>query len=662
MALSERYVGLVMLALAVTIVVSFYLLTNRGVSLHDVDLARVFTTFNEYCTSVDYYGGCDYRLYYPWFLSRVLSGTLIQIGLVLVAILTSFLLAFEIFGSWSLSGLTALLFASVPVIITAVEGSSLYYISMMLTLAFLLLYKGITRGARSIATIVGVVFYVALILHPAHFILPISLSAMLILLAVYGAEITSATRLLYILLSMNTVYLVLVAGQLASYNSFALSSTLLLALSIPVSRLVREAKRASYRELCILAYIVFSVSVLIFEVVVFRLHIQANFNTVELWGLPGLLAIPGAITLFRRKVDLGKRYLALQLLLVAPFTLLVHLVQPFFIATASALASLTLKEIYELTSSTWILPKKLSINKVLPIFLVIMTLLASYFGSTLLTAKLRLEGTPFRDVVDFVKDREAFATIVNSLPSIEANISRAIMGRATGSKVLIITAPENSYWISGVISRSGIPVVAVATQESTEGSKSLVARILTSEEDAAALILREMAKSLGIEDVFVVLFFPFSERPADKTLYLGVPREVQIPNMRYPILVFDAYGDIYHLFRLLDEANRTKGDYLQIIEDPRLKTELYRSQPLFWTIKGSRTLIAQLALKSFEIYGVNVRNYNVGFEPQIQVQHFELVHAESLELGTINTVYYGSYRVYYMISVFKLRGDVSGTT
>lgn len=658
---SEKHVGVILLAASLAIVFYLYLFVYQGISIYDVDLARAFTSLREYCTSIDYHGRCNVQHYYSWFLSRIAWSNVVQVGLVCVAVVTSFVFAFKVFGSWTISGLTALLYVSIPAIFSGLRSSSMYYISMLIPLAILLLYIGIAEGAKPAVVITGLILYALFIAHPAHFAISICLSALLIMLAYRGADLNQAIKIAIIAASLNVIYLVLVISHLANYYTFAVVSTLLLGLSIPLARVIGATSRASYKDLGVIAYVILSASILALEVSAPVVAVQTGFNPVEIWGLPGLLGIAGALLVLRRRAGHGEHYLALLLFIVAPFTLFVHVVVPFFATISSILASRLLKTLYEMLRATGLTSRNLVLNRVLPVLVLSLVVVSAYASSLFLVPDLRSLGTPFGDLTIITQDRDMLAYAADQLPRIEESLSRVIRDYMRGESIIVISTPENAPWISSVLSRGGARVVVVATPDATIGSRSLIARILTSEELPAVMMLRDIAGSLGVEDIFVILTFPYSERVADKTVYLGVPREAVVAGMRYPVLVFDAYGDIFQFTRLLDEANKTRGDYLQVIEDPRLKQELARAQPLFWTIKGSRTLLNQLVLKSFEVYGVKARNYNIGFDPEIAVQYFELIHSESLELGTVNTVYYGTYKVYYMISVFKLRGGVSGT-
>ncbi|MEM0031672.1 MAG: hypothetical protein QXV48_04995, partial [Desulfurococcaceae archaeon] len=132
--------------------------------------------------------------------------------------------------------------------------------------------------------------------------------------------------------------------------------------------------------------------------------------------------------------------------------------------------------------------------------------------------------------------------------------------------------------------------------------------------------------------------------------FIGVPGSITLENYQYPVLVFDAYGDLYSIIEYLYYANKSIEDYLYVYR------ERPRTMALLWTLDGRDMLIAQLCVKSLLDSGYkNVYNYVIGQAPMnYTVSGFELVYSNSIEVGRISITYYGDYTVYYMVALFKL--------
>lgn len=657
MKVLAKWFDYALLVVTLVVVVGLYYAFYHGLAIYAVDLAKTTTSVQEFCTLIDYYGECEVHDVYPWLLSRLLWSDQARPALVALATVSVFLLARKIYGSPYVASLSAVLFLSTPAILAGIRDyHGLFYTSMLLPVAFVLLYSGVERGFKSTATLGGLALYALLLLHPAHFVLALALSILAVYTAVHSISTSRVERVLYAVVVLNAILLFLHVFDIVDYVGFSLASVAVVGLSIAFSRYLRGFTRASYVAIALLGYVGLSAMVVVFEQV-YLSEVALEFqDPVRFWGLTGILCLPGILLAIRRKTGLAEKYLATLTLVLAPLTLFGVYVTPLFNATTSTITSRLLEELYVLTRSGG-LRLSYRLTKLVPVGIVLVTVISAYTGSWLIASELSLINTPFEDVMLVTRDRSILKRFYEQLLEVEEELANLIASNVTG-RVLVLALPANAYWVASLASRHGVPVQLVSTPYSGTGSQALLAKVLTSEEDTAVLMLKEIASSLKVVDTYVVVVFPYSERHVDGSLYIGVPREARMPGLRYPVLVFEALGDIASIPWLLRRANRTIGDYLQILASP----ELERAQPLFWTVKGSRTLLVQLMLKSFDARGVKARNYNVGFEPDVTLRYFDLVYVKSLEVANVTTVYYGTYRVYYMVSVFRLKGDGVGTT
>ncbi|MEM4868953.1 MAG: hypothetical protein QW081_00910 [Desulfurococcaceae archaeon] len=653
MKLNEQYVGYMMLAASLSLPLLLAILTSSNPTIYAVNIARATESFSDFCRAIDIYGECKHYTVYAWIISRVSTGEVASIALLALSIVTVYVFTYKMLGSSIAGGLAALLYTSTPIILRGIrDHNGLFYTSMLIPLVLLLLYDGFNRGLRSPTTILGLALYTLLSLHPAHFILALSVSALLLLMYARGESMAmNARRILVLLIAVNSGVLAASATGLVQYNPFTVATTMVAVLSLLVSH--QKTSLASYRALVVVMVALTSVAVFLLELSVVGVKPAGYFNTIVQWGFAGFIGLPGALFIAKRKASVAEYHVALLTMLLAPTSVFSMSLCIPFVAVASASASRLLVGFHEFTRSVD-LSSKLQKPRFISAGILFSAILASYVGTFAINPIMLTYNTPMREVILVAGEQPTKLSEV--LTALEHEIVNSVRADLSDRKLIVIATPDNAYWAADLFSRNGFKVQLLASPDSGESSRNLLARLLTSDEDTVLRMLEYITVITGVSEVYLILVYPYTAREAHEYVYIGVPREITMTYMgrTYPLVILEGYEDLALLPSLLVDANKTLGDYFVL-----MGLERERATAVSWNMRGASILLPQLVVKALRDQGYRVYNYMVGFELNSTIRYFDLVFAKSIEITRISTTYHGVYTVYYMVSVFRYRGGVS---
>ncbi|MGC8982551.1 MAG: hypothetical protein ACP5KA_02180 [Desulfurococcaceae archaeon] len=650
----HAHIGYVVLVAALALPVVYGVVLGADIGTFGIEVARQTSTLEDFCRALDYYGRCNAELVYIWLLSRLGPSFISLNAISALSVLATFVFARRVAGSHLASGLAALIYALTPLVLSRLyDQSGLLHASLLLPLVLALIYEGaVSARFKSLFTTLGVVLYALLALHPASPLVLIALSALLVVKQdAVAAELRKAL-LAMVLLSAIITLLGSILGL--GYTPFMVSSTIIAGLSIAYSS-VQGPVSASYRLAAGVALVLASVAVILLECSFISTRAEAELNPLYTWGLAGFLGLPGALIATTRPRNAEEARTAVLAFLLPPLSTLVALSHALVAFTLSISACSVLQRAEDFLAEAAKHGKR-RWQGALALLLLLSIAVASLPGSFVVAAELDARSLPFADLPEPLRKQASVRELSRALKLVESEMSSAIRQSSTSNRVLVLSTLENSYWIASALAEHGLTPQLIASPHSSEGSRSLLARIMVSSEEEAVLVLRKVTEGLGTRDVYVVLVFPYSIKEADKSAYIGIPREAVLPygGGLYPTQLFDAYGDLAAFTQLVTAANKTLGEYFFLTRE----RELEKSQPLFWTVKGSETLFAQLLVKALNEVSPAVYNYMMGGgELNSTIRYFEAVYLKKVEVGKVRTTYYGDYTVYYMLAVFKLKGE-----
>lgn len=640
----------VLLALAIAIHTWLFMVNELYLHPTALGVARHTENFGEFCQLVEYNGRCELAFAYTWLFSKIPPQMLVAPNV--LALLTTYIVTRRLLRSGIAGAFAAFMYAITPSILTSyfLEQSGLLLVSPLVTTAALLVAYGLLVEGKKMYLAVGLALSTFMIFHPAG-LLPL-LTGFILLLSDY-VEGALARWKVKALLAMTLVAIIaLVVAKPTNYDVYTVPLTVMSIVFLSTVYVVREKLQASYKAVMLVLTTLLGAAcgLLIYVTEMYRSVVYiATPSPIAMYGLPGLIAIPGFLLATRTPTSREERLIALTALPVALLTIIGY----FAITTAISLLAFTgsiiiskyAKAAGGAVSTSKI--RKLAITLTVIMFVVVPT----FCSYTALTRFTRINVLS-KEVVELSLERGLDTGLSIDLRILGEDIASAVKLSAKGEKVLIVTHWDYGYWVQSALAEKGIKALTLSHQYGSSQSKSLVSRIFINEWRTSEEILRNISREMGVEDVYVLITTTYSAGLVNNS-YVGVPQAVYTATSQYPVLMYSAYGDLTNIPMYLKFANKTEGDYLF------LGTGVgERSKSLMWTVLGREILIVQLCISAMSKAGYSaVYNNMVETRPlNATITGFELVYLENIPVGEVNVAYYGVYSVYYMVALFKLLG------
>lgn len=614
-----------------------------------LSVARYTENFEEFCRLVEYNGKCELAFAYIWLFSKIPPQILVIFNI--LALLTTYAVTRKLLRSGIGGALAALMYAITPGILTSyfLEQSGLLVVSPLIAITSLLTAYSLLVEGKKPCLAACLALYIFMILHPAGFF-PLLVGLILLLfdyvegnLAWWKAKVLSVMTLVAII--------ALIVVKPTNYDIYAIPLTTTAVGVLGTMYITRGKLQISYKAVVlILMFLLGVVCGLIIYVT--KMYRSIDYITVPspiaTYGLSGLIAIPGLLLAMKTPTSHGEKRIALTALLGALLTTTGYFAISAAVSLLAFTGSVVLSRFAKMVSESVV-----SIGKIhkLVVALTVVTFVAvPVFCSYTALASFTGINVISKEVVELSRERGLNVKLGIGLQILGEDLANAVRSSAKSEKVLVITHWDYSYWVQSALANKGIKALTLSHQYGSLQSKSLVSRIFVNEWRASKEILKNISRETGIEDIYILITTAYSAGPANSS-YIGVPQAVYTATGQYPTLVYSAYGDLTNIPIYLKFANKTEGDYVF------LGTGINeRSRPLLWTVSGREILIAQLCILAMSKAGYSaVYNNMIETRPlNATITGFELLYLENIPIGEVNVAYYGVYRVYYMIALFKL--------
>ncbi|MEM3992835.1 MAG: hypothetical protein QXW93_01315 [Desulfurococcaceae archaeon] len=634
------------LLLTLGIIVHFwFFISNPGFYPQLFTVARSASSLEDLCKMLSITGECDSFYIYTWILAK--APTFLVPVYQIPAVILIFIIARKIFGSTVTAGLASFIYAISPgsLIVYNADQAGLALAGLLITISALITTYGLINEFKFQYALMGLVLYVALLGHVAvHVVL--LLLAMVLLVRYISNQIDLRTGAILILFLISALITFFING-LRYYSLYSVPAVVL-AIGVSLGLFLNKwlstlsSHKVVYASIILVSAVTSGLLMLVIGS--YSYNYTTTTNMIYVYGLPGLLSLPSMMLVFT-----NRKKLQAQLVAVAVTALLVNLFDPSIMSLVLAYLSLTscvfidtlLRVIKDLRVVNW------KIRFGAPVALLVFITI-SFFGSYLAVSEEAASANVFSEITRLTADK-GLGKISIDLTKLSEDLGRAVKSTANSSEVLIIAHWDYAYFLQSSLASEGLRAYLIANPRSGIRGKSLLSSIMVSSWETSKLILENISSEINVKDVYVFVSFAYSVSYGNNS-FIGVPGSITLENYQYPVLVFDAYGDLYSIIEYLYYANKSIEDYLYVYR------ERPRTMALLWTLDGRDMLIAQLCVKSLLDSGYkNVYNYVIGQAPMnYTVSGFELVYSNSIEVGRISITYYGDYTVYYMVALFKL--------
>ena len=639
--------GYVLLASAILLHAWFFVFVNQSSYPELLSVARNTGSFEEFCKMLSFIDKCDNTYIYTWVLAST-PQYLIPVYQVLVIALV-FVLALRVFGSPATAGLASFMYAVAPgsLVIYTVDRTGLALVGLLATVSAITMTYGLIGELKALYLMIGVILYVLLI---GYYAVPsvLLMVSMFLLVDYVRGRVTVKPGVVIGVIAALTLIFYFINGS-GYYGLYALPA-LTLAIGVVAALFLdkRYESLSTHRLLyaSILLIAALTLGSLTLRTGSYKFTQVIAPSIIHIYGLPGLLAIAGVILAFTTsRFTYYNQLIALTItaLLVNLFDFsIISLSLVYLVLTSCIFMDYVFKAFKELRFTNW--KFKLSALTVL-----VGLTAASFAGSFLTFGRETSYGMVFNEIGRLEADK-GFTGVNVYLASLSDELGRVVKSTARSSNVLVVSHWDYSYFLQSALIDHGIKAYSITHSYGGGAGKSLLSSIMVSNWETSKLMLKNISSELGVQDVYILVAFAYSVGYGN-TSFIGAPATITLQNYQYPLLVFDAYGDLFNVFEYLAYSNKTIVDYLYAYnERPRMMALLWTSS------NGWNMLIAQLSLKALKDSGFNeVYNYVISQSPlNYTVTGFDLVYSKSIELGRLSIAYYGDYTVYYMVALFKL--------
>ncbi|MEM2170553.1 MAG: hypothetical protein QXU03_02195 [Desulfurococcaceae archaeon] len=638
----------VLLVLAIAIHIWLFMSNELYLQPTALSVARYAESFEEFCKLVEYSGKCELAFAYIWLFSKIPPQAFVIFNI--LTLLITYIVTRRLLHSGIGGVFAAFMYAITPGILASyfLEQSGLLLLSPLIATTTLLTAHGLLEGER-VYLAAGLALYVFMILHPAGF-LPLLVGLILLLSDYVEGNITWWKVRVFLAMTL-TAMIALMVVKPTNYDVYAVPLTAMSLGFLGAVHIARGRLQASYKAIILILTAILGVvcGLFIRAAGVYR---SADYITtpssIVMYGLPGLIAIPGFLLAIWTPTSHEERRIALIALPVALLTTIGHFAITTAIPLLAFTGSIVLSKLVKAIGKGAVPASK--IYKLVAVLtlttFIVVPVFCSYMASTRFTGINALS----KEIVELSRERGLGARPDINLRVLGEEVADAVKSSARGEKVLVVTYWDYSYWVQSALAERGVKALTLSHPYGSVQSKSLVSRIFVNNWRTSREILKDISREIGVEDVYVLITTVYSAGPMNDS-FVGVPQTAYTATGQPSQPIYGAYGDLINIPAYLKLANKTEGDYLF------LGTGISeRSRPLMWTATGRETLVVQLCILAMSRAGYSaVYNNMIETRPlNATVTGFELVYAGIIPVGEVNVAYYGMYSVYYMVALFKL--------
>lgn len=658
--LSSRPVsGQLILIIAIVSYLACYLVSNPANIGGLINTASVASSYYEFCNMVSYHGDCDTRMMYMWLISREATLTIPIINVVIIVLL--YLTAYRLTTSKIVSGLVSLIYALTPALVFLpwIDQAGIASSSILIGASAMFILLSFVNELALKYLLPGLVLAIVTIGHPLFPVIGIIVGVLALSRYLRGSvnkRIVIANGIVLGLIVTGVAWL-----GLDSYSFIAIPSIALCAGSLALSlQAKRSTAGVSHKSIAVFIVIIASIILALFILSLgwYKEPSTVLTNPFLMYGLSALLIIPGIVVGFIGS-SVEHRYILLALALSISLIIIID-ASIYLIATVffSLISLFILNSMVSIIRGEYLSVKGI-LRRIAVVSPVILLIVATYAPPLITSTSGELGANMITEISTLAQSYGLMARL--DIPEILDDLARAISEQSRTRELLIISDWEYSDIVQGSIARLGLKPRVIASSISSRRDKEIVSRIFTSHWKTALYTIKNMSKSMGIEEVYVLTMFSYTTKMNNS--YLGVPVERTLPGETYPRLVFEAFGDLYRFKDYLEYSNRSSIEY--IFDHPVIAQQLGpRYVALTWRDEALNTLQVQLVLESLVSIGYsNIYNYNADISPGTQLtpvlEGLEVIYLKNIEMGTVRLTYYGDFTVNYLIAVFKLI-DIGG--
>ena len=645
--------GILVLIVAMYIAVSELLPLNYYVNLYPIRVATSTQSATDMCRSLEYaIEKCNSLLNSLWLASRILQSKFLVYLIIVLGVVMVFIATMMLTNSYLSPIMAALLYAFTPSVLnpTLLDYFGFVLITPLLLTSIVLIVKGFIESTKKLV-IVGVALYMVLVvLHIAYWVVFLIITLYVLIVYVRRKLLRLEKATLLVLLVITAVKLTLGAF---SYEFFLAIFAILLALEVLLLDHITGEQSVHFKAVS--AILVFTLalsisilgSLLLMGIGLRDLYVKPEVGPVVAYGFAGFLALGGFFLSLRERISDVRCFFIVALLVSTVLSLIIPLLTQLAVAFMCALSGHLLEAIIIAIRAV-----KSPRTSLLAQLVVIGALIATLPASITVTLEQRYAVNPIVKNVLTNVDRTRLFEIYEWVSSLGSEIADVVLNTSINKRILFLVNWDYSYWIYAELVERGLSVYTLSHSVGSIQSKSLVAKLFTASELSSKLVLKNIARDLGVEEVYVVVLCGFSVRRGDNVSFIGSP--FTITGREGPLLLFRALGDVVLIPSYLRLAGREVGDYLFLLtgygEDV---------QALMWTVRGRDMLLAKLAISAIRYLNyTTIYNYMTGYMPlEDSLAWYEPIYASRVYLSTIDTRYYGVYDLYLSLVVFRVKLD-----
>jgi hypothetical protein len=607
---------------------------------------RYYDRYGEFCGAIDYMGVCPLYYIYLWALSRLPSMLVILPQLVLIAL--AYYVSYRLIGSHVISGYVALLISIAPgfTALFTIDLTGHLYISTLVAIAILLLIHGVLENNKA-SLLIGMALYAILVFHP-HVSLALIASSIVLLTT------TSIERSKYLwLLTLAQSALIVVGMHISGVIYYGLLGLLGLVLGLGASLailILRTLKSSGFKAIIItqLALLVAVVGISALYVIKTPAKLGLTVEPARLLGLSAFLAILGFIYSFTKGVAERIRSVIFSALIL---TILLAVDVGLYLYPLVLLAIVSGYTVWIIRG--WIQPsieggiKPTVINPYVVVLIVLLVVLPALVYPVFARNAL-IAVSVDEELVELVKTYGGSVdeALVDALKDLASNIAST----ASGKCVLLVAHWDYLYILASELESRGVCTRLLGHHEGSSAGKLLISSIMTESWTSSIELLRKLKAELNVTDVYMLVAFAHSS--TGNISFIGAPRLVQQPQLMYPLLAYEAYGDNYRVKKYLEFVNRSIGDYVQST-GLGLRVDLVALRP-----DGEKMLVNQLITKTLVSMNYESIYKVVGIQPMqissevvgLELVAYKVVWSSAVSLGA----FYGTQNVNYILAVFRL--------
>jgi len=647
---------ILLLIIAVYIAVSKLLIPDYYIDLHPIRVAVNTKNVIDMCKSLEYtVEKCSSLLNSLWLASRIFQVKFLVYVVMVLGVVVVFVITMMLTNSYLSSIMATLLYVFTPSVLNPVllDYFGFIFITPLLLTSIVFIVKGFVGGSKKLVG-VGVALYAMLaVLHMAYW--AVFLIITLYMLVVYvRRRLLGLERVVLLVFTLITV-VKLILGAF-SYDFFPAIFTILLALEVLLLDYIASRWSAYFKVVSAILAFTFALSISVFASLLLmgielrEIYMKPEVRPVIAYGFSGFLALGGVFLSLRERTSDIVCFSTVALLVSTVLSLITPTLTLLAAAFMSALSGYLLEAIIVAIRAV-----KLQLMGLIAQLIVLGVLIATIPASITVTLEQRYTLNPIVESVSTNVDRARLVEVYKWLSNLGSEIADVVLNTSTNKKVLLVVNWDYSYWIYAELAEKGLSVYTLSHSAGSIQSKSLIAKLFTASESSSRLMLKNITRDLGVEEVYVIVLCGFSVRRGDNASFIGLP--FTITGAEGPLLLFRALGDVALIPSYLRLAGRGVGDYLFLLTGLTGYGE--DVQALMWTVRGREMLLARLAISTIRYLNYTVvYNYMAGYMPlEDSLTWYEPIYASKMYLSTTDTRYYGVYDLYLSLVVFRVKLD-----